>query len=158
MLTLSWQPASPRSTGRYCRVEGCQTRLMSCEPDRTRGGVRRGVKRGWSAAPYHHCHRRYTEESLKDRRDGRDGRKKTSPSLCHRQGYCPRAGGGCGCVGRSRGSPIVKVNIPDRDRNATSRPAVLCAHRQRETRRSTYYITDLLLPSSAFQFIILELY
>ena len=48
-------------------------------------------------------------------------RAASSPSPCHQQGCCPRAGGGCGCVGGSRGSPVVKVNIPDGSRNATSR-------------------------------------
>ena len=36
---------------------------------------------------------------------------RASPSQHHRQGCCPRAGGGCGCVWGSWGSPVVKSEL-----------------------------------------------
>eukprot|EP00964_Phaeocystis_antarctica_P028958 scaffold16307_cov40-Phaeocystis_antarctica.AAC.1 len=46
-----------------------------------------------------------------DRREGRYSLARVSPSRHHRQGCCPRAGGGCGCVWGSWGSPIVKSEL-----------------------------------------------
>ena len=126
VLTLSWQPASPCSSGRYCRMEGCQTSAdeLQTQPlkPHTRGRPgrlqaeleRRPVPPLSPGAPKSPSRTAVRAERAEKRQAA------SSPSPCHQQGCCPRAGGGCGCVGGSRGSPVVKVNIPVGARNATS--------------------------------------
>ena len=112
-----------RAHGRYCRVEGCQTSAdeLPTQPH-TRGRPARlqtelelrPVAPLSPGAPRSPSRTAVRAERAEKRQ------ATSSPSPCHQQGCSPRAGGGCGCVGGSRGSPVVKVNIPDPNRNATS--------------------------------------
>ena len=92
-------------------------------------GVRRGFKRSWSDDPYHNCHPVHQGALQRSRtavRAKRVGKRQalhppltTHPAIS--RSVAPElCWGGCGCVWRSRGSTVVKVNIPDVSRNATS--------------------------------------
>ena len=112
VLTLSCQPASPRSTGRYGRVEGCQTSVdeLPTQPH-TRGRPAR-LQTELELRPVPPLSPGATRSPSRTAVRAERAEKKTSRfkpfTLCHQQGCYPRAGGGCGCVGGSRGSPVVK--------------------------------------------------
>ena len=123
VLTLSCQPASPRSTGRYCRVEGCQTSAdeLPTQPHTRGRPARRQTELELRPVPPLSPGATRSPSRTAVRAERAEKRQAaSSPSPCHQQGCCPRAGDGCGCVVGSRGSPVVKVNIPVHYRNATS--------------------------------------